>query len=95
MGGAYEAREIWRHLRRRAVRSSIPQDPRRRRRPRLGRPYCLAWPGYRVGRGAAERFFAWLEGWFRRLALRYERRLATFAAFVHLACFLIVWRAPR
>jgi hypothetical protein len=39
-----------------------------------------------VARAAVERFFAWLKGGFRRLALRYERRLATFAALVHLAC---------
>jgi transposase len=35
-----------------------------------------------------ERFFAWLKGGFRRLALRYERLSSTFAALVYLASFL-------
>jgi transposase len=48
-----------------------------------------------VARAAVERFFAWLKGGFRRLALRYERRLATFAALAHLACFMIAWRVLR
>jgi transposase len=37
---------------------------------------------------AAERFLAWLKGGFRRLALRYERLLSTFAAMVYLVSFL-------
>ena len=49
---------------------------------------------YRVARAAA-RFFAWPKGGFRRLALRYERLLSTFAALVYLACFLIAWRLLR
>jgi len=48
-----------------------------------------------VARAAAERFFAWPKGGFRRLALRYERLLSTFAALVYLACFLIAWRLLR
>jgi transposase len=42
-----------------------------------------------------ERFFAWLKGGFRRLALRYERLLTIFAALVCLASFLIAWRLLR
>ena len=37
--GAYDSREIRHHLRRRGVRASIPENPKRRRRPRRGRPY--------------------------------------------------------
>jgi transposase len=48
-----------------------------------------------VARAAVERFFAWLKGGFRRLALRYERLSSTFAALVYLACFLIAWRLLR
>jgi hypothetical protein len=70
--------------------ASGPAYPRGRRRPRRGRPYRFCRATYRVARAAVERFFAWLKGGFRRLALRYERRLATFAALVHLACFMIV-----
>jgi len=36
-----------------------------------------------------ERFFAWLKGGSRRLALRYERLWCTFAALLYLACFPI------
>ena len=93
--GAYDSREIRHHLRRRGIRASIPENPRGRRRPRRGRAYRLCPTTYRVARAAVERFFAWLKGGFRRLALRYERRLATFAALVHLACFMIAWRVLR
>jgi transposase len=48
-----------------------------------------------VARGAVERLFAWFKRGFRRLALRYERQLATFAALVYLACFPVAWRLLR
>jgi transposase len=40
-----------------------------------------------VARAAVERFFAWLKGGLRRLALRYERLSSTFAALVYLVSF--------
>lgn len=39
----------------------------------------------------AERTIAWLSG-FRRLVIRYERKVKMFRAFVHLACMLITLR---
>jgi transposase len=93
--GAYDTREIRRDLRRRGIGASISENPRGQRRPRRGRAYRFCRATYRVARAAAERFFAWLKGGFCRLALRYERRLATFAALVHLACFMIAWRVLR
>ena len=39
-----------------------------------------------------ERAFAWL-GNFRRLVVRYERKLQIYSAFFHLACIMIVLRA--
>jgi transposase len=83
------------HLRRRGIRASIPENPRGRRRPRRGRPYRFCGATYRVARAAVERFFAWLKGGFRRLALRYERLSSTFAARVCLASFLIAWKLLR
>ena len=38
-----------------------------------------------------ERTFAWL-GWFRRLVVRYDRLLATYGGFFHLACALLTLR---
>jgi transposase len=38
-----------------------------------------------------ERLFAWL-GNFRRLPVRYERHLANYLGFVHLACVVILLR---
>jgi IS5 family transposase len=93
--GAYDTREVRRHLRWRGIRASIPKNPRARRRPRRGRPYRFCQATYRVAWAAAERFFAWLKGGFRRLALRYERLSSTFAALVYPACFLIAWRLLR
>lgn len=39
-----------------------------------------------------ERLFAWLQN-FRRLVVRYERKLDNFLGFVHLATFIILSRA--
>jgi IS5 family transposase len=93
--GAYDTREIRHHLRRQGIRASIPENPRGRRRPRRGRAYRLCPAHLPGGQGDGGAFLAWLKGGFRRLALRYERRLATFAALVHLACFMIAWRVLR
>lgn len=93
--GAYDTREARFYLRRRGIKASIPQNPRGRRRSKVGRPYRFHEASYRATRGAVERFFAWLKGGFRRLALRYERLLATFTAFIYLASFLITWRLLR
>ena len=43
-------------------------------------------------RWKVERAFAWL-GNFRRLVVRYERKLQVYSAFFHLACIMIVLRA--
>jgi hypothetical protein len=87
--GAYDTREIRHHLRRRGIRASLPANSRGRTRPKRGRPYRFCRATYRVARGAVERFFAWLKGRFRRLALRCERLWCTFAALLYLACFPI------
>jgi transposase len=83
------------HLRRRGIRASIPENPRGRRRPRRGRPYGFCRATYRVARAAVERFFAWLKGGFRRLALRYERLSSTFAALLYLVSLPVAWRLLR
>jgi transposase len=87
--GAYNTRKIRHHLRRRGIGASIPENSRGRRRPRRGRPYRFCRATYLVARAAVERFFAWLKGRFRRLALRCERLWCTFAALLYLACFPI------
>jgi transposase len=93
--GAYDTREMRHHLRRRGIRASIPENPRGRRRPRRGRPYGFCRATYRVARAAVERFFAWLKGGFRRLALRYERLSSTFAALLYLVSLPVAWRLLR
>jgi transposase len=42
-------------------------------------------------RWIVERTFAWL-GYFRRLGVRYERLITTYAGFFHLACTLLTLR---
>lgn len=42
-------------------------------------------------RWIVERTFAWL-GWFRRLLVRHERLVVTYAGFFHMACALITLR---
>jgi transposase len=71
-----------------STKSNIPVNPRKRKRPKRGRPFGLDKAVYRTIRSAVERFNGWIKN-FRRIATRYERRLDCYAAFVHLACFLI------
>jgi len=52
---------------------NIPVNPRNRQKPKRGRPYRLNTEAYKRMRSSVERFFAWLTGGFRRLALRWER----------------------
>jgi transposase len=85
---AYDSGEIRSALRRRGIRSNIPANRRNRKTPKRGRPFGLDKPAYRTIRSAVERFNGWIKN-FRRITIRYERRLDCFAAFVHLACFLI------
>jgi len=88
---AYDAKAIREGLRRRGIRAGIPKNPRRGKRTRGGKRAFRR----RKARSSVERFFGWLKGGFRRLTVRHERRLATFLAFVLLACSLIAWRILR
>jgi putative transposase len=51
----------------------------------------LRLPGYRARRWVCERTHSWMNR-FRRLLIRWEKKLDNFLAFLHLACSLIVWR---
>jgi transposase len=92
---ADDAKAIREGLRRRGIRAGIPKNPRRGKRTRGGKRAFRRRKAYRRARSRVERFFGWLKGGFRRLTVRHERRLATFLAFVLLACFLIAWRILR
>lgn len=48
-------------------------------------------PGYRARRWVCERTHSWMNR-FRRLLVRWEKKLDNFLAFLHLACAFIVWR---
>jgi transposase len=62
------------------------------RRNRKNKPPLNQEDSVRYGRRwTVERTFAWL-GNFRRLIVRYERSIATYRAFFHLACALIALR---
>jgi transposase len=91
---AYDSSEIRSDLRRRQIKSNIPVNERNRKRPKRGRPFGLDKPAYRTIRSAVERFNGWIKN-FRRISTRYERRLDCYAAFVHLACFLITSNVLR
>ena len=51
----------------------------------------LRLPGYRARRWVCERTHSWMNR-FRRLLIRWEKKLDNFLAFLHLACSFIVWR---
>jgi hypothetical protein len=68
---------------------------RRGKRTRGGKQAFRRRKADRKARSRVERFFGWRKGGFRRWTVRHERWLATFLAFVLLACFLIAWRILR
>jgi hypothetical protein len=92
---ADDAKVIREGLRRRGIRAGIPKNPRRGKGTRGGKRAFRRRKADRKARSSVERFFGWRKGGFRRWTVRHERRLATFLAFVLLACFLIAWRILR
>lgn len=52
---------------------------------------ALKLPGYRARRWVVEAAHSWLNR-FRRLLVRWEKTAASYAALLHLACAVIVWR---
>jgi hypothetical protein len=90
---ADDAKAIREGLRRRGIRAGIPKNPRRGKGTRGGKRAFRRRKADRKARSSVERFFGWLKGGFRRWTVRHERRLATFLAFVLLACFLIAYAA--
>ncbi len=89
---SYDTKEIRRYLRRRGIKANIPTNIRNRKTAKRGRPTRFKGKGYSIGRSGVERFFGWLKGGFRRLALRYERLASTFLALVRIACIAIYLR---
>ena len=65
------------------------------RKKKLGRPAILDEDTYKRNRSCVERFFSWLKGGFRRLAIRYERLSETYMGFLHPAAFIMHWRVLR
>lgn len=51
----------------------------------------LKMPGYRARRWVCERTHSWLNR-FRRLLVRWEKKVTNYEAMLHLACALIVWK---
>jgi transposase len=51
-----------------------------------------ASPRYRARRWVVERSHSWLNR-FRRILIRWEKRVDRYEAFLHFACAIIVWRA--
>ena len=85
----YDSRPLWERLHRRGIELIVPHRRHRRHRRRRWqdgrklRRYRHRW--------VIERTNAWLHN-FRRLVVRYERRLDLYLAFVHVACMLIALR---
>jgi transposase len=88
---AYDEVAIREYLRRRAIKSNIPVNPRNRKCPKRGRPTRFEYESYHK-RGTKERFFAWLKMGFRKITSRYERLNVVFKGLLDLACFLMCWK---
>jgi transposase len=87
----YDSNAFRQALRRRGMRMCIP--PKRRPaswRARRGRPVVARKADYRL-RYTVERSFAWL-GNFRRLLIRWERRVAVYRSFFAVAVMLLCLR---
>lgn len=82
----YDARALWRRMRRRGIDFIAPHLRSRKSRFQDGRKlrrYRRRW--------IVERSIAWLFN-YRRLVVRYERRIEVYQAFFYLACALIALR---
>ncbi len=51
----------------------------------------LKTPGYRARRWVCERTHSWMNR-FRRILIRWEKKVDNYLAFLHLACAHIVWK---
>lgn len=84
---AYDSDPLRRRLKQRGIQLICPHRSNRRKPAtqdgRALRRYRRRWK--------IERTFAWL-GNFRRLIVRYERRLSMYNAFFHVACLIITLR---
>lgn len=58
---------------------------------RAGVGLAVEAPRFRARRWVCERTHSWMNR-FRRLLIRWEKKLDNFMAFLHLACAFIVWR---
>jgi transposase len=82
----YDSRALWERMKRRGIDLVVPHLRTRKRRFQDGRKlrrYRRRW--------IVERTNAWLLN-FRRLVVRYERKLELYRAFVCIACALITLR---
>ena len=82
----YDSRALWRRMKERGIDFIAPHLRTRKRRFQDGRKlrrYRRRW--------IVERTNAWLFN-FRRLVVRYERKIEVFRGFLHLACALIALR---
>ena len=80
------------YLDRRQIKSQIPDNPTKMKRP--GRPRGFDKETYHGVRYNVERFFGWIEN-YRKIAVRYERISRMFLALIYLACILILWRVLK
>ena len=88
---AYASMSLWREFRRRGLAANFPEGgsakrKRRRKGPKLKCPKAVYAPRYKV-----ELTFAWL-GYFRRLLVPWEPKLAAFLGFVKFTCMVMLIR---
>jgi len=88
---AYDAEAIRIYLRRRGIKSSIPENKRNQKKPARGRPTRFDEEAYKK-RGAVERFFGWIKLGFRRITQGHERLDECFIGLICLAAFIMIWR---
>lgn len=80
---AYDANSLRHELAQRRIKAVIPPNPTRKH------PHRYDKAAYK-GRNVIERMFCRLKDW-RRIATRYDKLAATFAAAIMLAAVIIWW----
>lgn len=81
----YDSKDLRQKLKRRGIQPRISVNPRRRKKPKLGRPYAKP-----IDRWKVERTFSWYQRKFRRLVVRWERRNRYWHGFLAFG-FCMMW----
>jgi putative transposase len=86
----YDSNDVRQTVREYGYTAHIAQ--KRRKNQKEPEPERKPIPGYRARRWVVERTHSWMNR-FRRLLIRWEKKVSNYVAFLHFACAWIAWKA--